>query len=374
VESHEQLFHFLTATDRLKCGGITFAGLRRLRESLDAMIQRGARMCYEDVLAALKVIEQFPHIGGQKGALTMVDQLMGKVGETSFKEIKDLAKEFAEDSWQERKAQSTIEGNMHDRKSAKHRSSDLIRSEGVHDIWSIDFTEAKVFGMKVYGCVVYELYSQGYMAFEISLNNDATAACNALHRAIKNSGGVLPRILVSDNGSHFVNEMFKKAVGKKILHHLVAPGKPWLNGALESGNRDLKKMLYSRMMYNLEQNDYVSQVGVSAERILSFTRAAAKEAMDLINTTLVRKKFRVTPQVVIDGKVEECILKQNTFRKERDLAKVSMLKSARETGKKLKTLKQKAKRAWNTIVKKMSDDKLYAFRELINGRFQAVKC
>ena len=37
-------------------------------------------------------------------------------------------------------------------------------------------------------------------------------------------------------------------------------------------------------------------------------------------------------------------------------------------------LKQKVKRAWNAIVKKMSDDKLYAFRELINGRFQAVKC
>jgi len=338
------------------------------------MIQRGSRMCYEDVLAALKIIEQFPHIGGKKGAMTMVDQLIGKVGETSFKEIKELAKEFAEDSWQERKTQSALEENMRNRKSAKHRSSDLIRSKGVHDIWSIDFTEAKVFGMKVYGCVVYELYSQGYMAFEISLNNDATAACNALRRAIENSGGILPRVLVSDNGSHFVNDMFEKAIGKKILHHLVAPGKPWLNGALESGNRDLKKMLYSQMTYNLVKNDYVSHVGVSAERILSFTQDAAKEAMDLINNTLVREKFRVPPQIVMDGKVEECISKQNTFRKERDLAKVSMLNTARETGKKLKTLKQKAKRAWNAIVKKMSDDKLYAFRELINGRFQTVKC
>ena len=304
----------------------------------------------------------------------MLDQLEGLVGETTYKEIKELLRDFAEDSYQWRKIQSDIEKNMKDRKSAKAQSSDLIRSKGVHDIWSIDFTDIKVFGVRVYGCVVYELYSQGYMAFEISLKNDADAACRAFNKAVENAGGTRPNTLASDNGSHFINAKFEETVGSKLYHHLVTAGKPWLNGALESGNRDLKKMLYSLMFYKLLENNYVSHCGVSMPRILEFTAEAASETMNQINNTLVREKFTVPPQVVMDGKVEEHLEQQIKFRNERCAAKVSMLKKTRETGKKLKTLKQKAKRAWNAIVKKMSDDKLYAFRELINGRFQAVKC
>ena len=306
--------------------------------------------------------------------MTMLNQLEGLVGETTYKELKELLKDFAEDSYQCRKVQSDIEANMKNRKSAKKQSSDLIRSNGVHDVWSIDFTDIKVFGVRVYGCVVYDIYSQGYMAFEVSLKNDADAACRAFEKAIKNADGTSPNMLASDNGSHFINAKFEETIGDKLYHHLVTAGKPWLNGALESGNRDLKKMLYSQMFYKLLENNYASHCGVSMPRILEFTAEAADRAKMLINTTLVREKFRVPPQAVMDGKVEEHLERQNKFRNERCAAKVSMLKKARETGKKLKTLKQKVKRAWNAIVKKMSDDKLYAFRELINGRFQAVKC
>jgi len=357
----------------LSFGNLTFTKLDRLKKSIEAVVQRGSRLCYEDVLAAVKTIIEFPFVGGKKGVMTMLDQLEGLVGETTYKEIKELLKDFAEDSYQWRKVQSDIEANMKDRKARKAQSSDLIRSNGVHDVWSIDFTDIKVFGVRVYGCVVYDLYSQGYMAFEVSLKNDADAACRAFRKAVENAGGTMPNMLVSDNGSHFVNSIFEKAVGSKLYHHLVAAGKPWLNGALESGNRDLKKMLYSKMFYQLLESNYASRCGVSIQRILEFTVEAAAEAMKQINTTLVREKFRVPPQIVMDAKVEEHLEKQHKYRMERCAAKVSMLKKARETGKKLKTLKEKVKRAWNTIVKKMSDDKLYAFRELINGRFQAVK-
>ncbi len=109
------------------------------------------------------------------------------------------------------------------------------------------------------------------------------------------------------------------------------------------------------------------------ELILSFAKDAAVKTVNLINKNIVRPKFRVTPQAVINGKVEERLKEQARFRNTRDQAKIAMLKTARSTGRKLKTLKQKVKRVWNSIVKKMTDDKLYAFRELINGRFQAVK-
>jgi len=374
VARHEELFSFFTASERLRCGNLNFTDLKRLRESLDAMIERGSRLCYEDVRAAVEMIIECPFIGGHKGAMTIVDQLAGRVGETTYKEIKELLKDCSEDSFQQRKVLSELEANMYDRKAAKSQSSELIRSNGVHDVWSIDFTDIKVFGVRIYGCVVYDLYSQGYMAFEVSLKNDAEAACKAFRCALEKSGGVKPKTLVSDNGSHFDNSRFREAVGNNILHHFVAPGKPWLNGALESGNRDLKKMLYTQMFYKLVANSYVSHVGVSTERILSFVKKAADQAIKMINNQVVRPKFRVPPQVVIDGMVEQRLEEQAVFRNERSLAKMAMLKAARETGKKLKTLKQKVKRAWNSIVKKMSDDKLYAFRELINGRFQVVKC
>ena len=337
------------------------------------MILRGSRLCYEDILAAVKTIIEFPFIGGKKGIMTMLNELRGVIGESTYKKIKEVLKDLAEDAFQKREVQSSLEKNLKDRKSRKSKREGVIQSQGVHDVWAIDFTEVKVFGTKVYGCAIYELFSQGYMAVEISLKNDAEAACNAWRRAIENAGGRMPIILISDNGTHFDNEMFKLCVGGNVNHVFIAPGKPWLNGALESGNKDLKNALYSKMTYMLVDDNSVSKTGASVESICALTQDAAQKAMKQINTMLVRPKFNVTPQSVLDGEILEAINKQNKFRATRSTAKSIMLDTVKQSGKKLKTLKEKINRAWRKLEKEMTDDKLYAFRELINGRFQTVK-
>ena len=367
------MFSFFTITERLGFGELTFTKFNRLRKALTSIILRGSRLCYDDILSAVETIIRFPFIGGKKGVMTMIDQLHGVIGETTYKEVKEILKDLAEDTFQKREVKSDIEKNMIDRKYRKSKRDKAIRSQGVHDIWAIDFTEIKAFGVKLYGCVVYELYSQGYMAVEISLKNDANAACGAWRKAIENAGGIMPKTLISDNGSHFNNEVFNLCVGEKVNHTFTPPGKPWLNGALESGNKDLKKALYSQMTYMLENDKSVSKTGASVDFICFETQNAANKAMSQINMTLVRPKFNVTPQTVLEERIAEAISKQNRFTEERESARKNMLDKVKSSGKKLKTLKEKVKQAWRKLEKDMSDDKLYAFRELINGRFQTVK-
>ena len=367
------MFSFFTITERLAFGELTFTKLNRLRKTLTSMILRGSRLCYDDILSAVETIIRFPFIGGKKGVMTMIDQLYGVIGETTYKKVKEVLKDLVEDTFQKREVKSELEKNMHQRKRTKSKRDKAIRSQGVNDIWSIDFTEIKAFGVKLYGCVVYELYSQGYMAVEISLKNDANAACDAWRKAIENAGGTMPNTLISDNGSHFNNELFNLCVGEKVNHTFTPPGKPWLNGALESGNKDLKKALYSQMTYMLENDKDVCRVGASVDLICQEMQNAANRTMSQINMTLVRSKFNVTPQTVLDGRIAEALDKQNKFREEREVARKNMLDQVKSSRQKLKTLKEKIKQAWHKLEKDMSDDKLYAFRELINGRFQTVK-
>ena len=54
----------------------------------------------------------------------------------------------------------------------------------------------------------------------------------------------IPRIIISDNGTHFCNRSFKALMGKfGVLHRLSTPYHPQTNGQAEVSNRQIKHLL-----------------------------------------------------------------------------------------------------------------------------------
>ena len=54
----------------------------------------------------------------------------------------------------------------------------------------------------------------------------------------------IPKVLVSDNGSHFKNKVIRKLNEMmKVRHHFTLPYTPWSNGSIEIIVKDMKNTL-----------------------------------------------------------------------------------------------------------------------------------
>ena len=73
--------------------------------------------------------------------------------------------------------------------------------------------------------------------------NDAKTVVKFIKKNIFSQFGV-PRILISDGGSHFCNTQLQKALGEyHVSHRVASPYHPQTNGQVEVSNRELKKIL-----------------------------------------------------------------------------------------------------------------------------------
>ena len=73
--------------------------------------------------------------------------------------------------------------------------------------------------------------------------NDAKAIVKFLKMNIFSRFGV-PRVLISDGGSHFCNIQLQKVLGHyNVAHKVASPYHPQTNGQAEVSNRELKKIL-----------------------------------------------------------------------------------------------------------------------------------
>ena len=73
--------------------------------------------------------------------------------------------------------------------------------------------------------------------------NDAKIVVKFIKKYIFSRFGV-PRILISDGGSHFYNTQLQKVLSQYHVNHRVAsPYHPQTNGQVEVSNRELKKIL-----------------------------------------------------------------------------------------------------------------------------------
>lgn len=115
----------------------------------------------------------------------------------------------------------------------------LTADERTNKILSMDFTEQKVSGKKIYTCGVININSKVLEAEICGCKNDSRAACQAVEIAIKEFG--VPYMILTDRGSPFVSKSFHDLLERYgIRHSMSRPHTPADNCFIETFWKSMK--------------------------------------------------------------------------------------------------------------------------------------
>ncbi|KAL1194512.1 putative mitochondrial protein [Cardamine amara subsp. amara] len=113
----------------------------------------------------------------------------------------------------------------------------------VFDCWGIDFMGQFPTSYKNKYILVAVDYVSKWVEAIASPTNDASVVLKLFKSIIFPRFGV-PRVVISDGGSHFINRVFEKLLKKYGVHHRVAtPYHPQTSGQVEVSNRQIKEIL-----------------------------------------------------------------------------------------------------------------------------------
>ena len=113
----------------------------------------------------------------------------------------------------------------------------------VFDVWGIDFMGPFPSSYNNKYILVAVDYVSKWVEAIASPTNDATVVVKMFKSVIFPRFGV-PRVVISDGGSHFINKVFEKLLKKNGVRHKVATAyHPQTSGQVEISNREIKSIL-----------------------------------------------------------------------------------------------------------------------------------
>ena len=113
----------------------------------------------------------------------------------------------------------------------------------VFDRWGIDFMGPFLSLYETKYILVAVDYITKWVEAVASPTNDASVVIKLFKSIIFPRYGV-PRIVISDGGSHFINKVFDGLLRKNRVHHRVAtPYHPQTSGQVEVSNRQIKEII-----------------------------------------------------------------------------------------------------------------------------------
>lgn len=325
----------------------------------------------------MQQIVKYPYLGGQKGSLKLQHDEQAYLGSTTYQDIKQqlkLAAAAEQVKRQEQHEQSELQQAQYRRYQARTDTFTNITPQQKHEVWAIDFLKITLFGSYFQLCVVYEVYAQGYLAIKPAWEATAAVAEQALVAACQMSGQVPTKCLLSDNGAQLTCQHFAEIKAKfGITSQFIPPGQPWYNGALESGNRDLRQVIYTTAFYAAAETPQLSKRGVDAEQIYRQLETCCQKVLPIINEQIVRPKFNTTPQAVWNDAVEANQQRRMRYieqKKHQRKERMAQLKTTRGTTR--KRIEDKVAVAWTKVARQLNTEQLFAFSEMINKRYRAI--
>ena len=134
----------------------------------------------------------------------------------------------------------------------------LTTEELKKEIWSMDFTEQKVNGKKIYTCGIISVNKKIIVGYEQSTKCTAALAIKTVRKAIEDYG--IPFMIMTDRGSQFTSkDFFGMMQNHQILHSMSRPHTPvdnrfietfWKTMKTEIGKTDLlNKETYARVIF-----------------------------------------------------------------------------------------------------------------------------
>gem|GEM_PF-3296635 len=345
-----------------------------MQKNITQRLNRESCIPDEDIEQTVKQIIAHPFLGGHKGSLKLQCDETAYIGSSSYQEIKQQLKLAVAKQLLQRNEQSELAKAQYQRYRDKEQPYQKIAAKKKHDVWSIDFLNLLLFGIYFRICVVYDLFSQAYLAIQPACYASYEVAQQALQQACDYSGQTPEKCLLSDRGKQFNCYSFEETKQQlNIKSQFIPRGQPWHNGALESGNRDLRTVLYTIAFYEACNDTRISKIGVASEQILAHLQHYCHQALRVINEQLVRPKFKTTPLAVLQDQVAAKQQQRLRFiEQKRHQRKQRMEQLKRNGGSTKKRIEDKVAAAWRKISSNMTTDQLFAFSELINKRYKAV--
>lgn len=374
VGTHEQEYSNITKQERLSCLDFTEARYRNMIIHLRDRLRRESAIPDEDIIEAIKQMIAYPTLGGQKGSLKLGHDEKALIGSTNYTEIKKELKLLIADEVRKKKEASLLQ-KYELQRQVKEGGFHKVTAKEPNDVWAIDFLNVKFLGYTFAVCVVYDLFSQEYCSIQVSEVASAELAICAVEEAVSRAGGPPKRFILSDNGKQFISCSYKELLKiKKIGTRFTPPGQPWFNGALESGNRDLRRIIYSIAIYLAVQNPSVARPGVPIEEKLQFLETCCQTARLKINKEIVRMKFKTTPENVKLGKVEETQKAMKKYKEKKLIMRKERMKALENANsKKHKSMEEKVRSIGKKIAAKMNLDYLVAINEVLNRRYGIIQ-
>ena len=128
----------------------------------------------------------------------------------------------------------------------------LTDAERKKHILSMDFTEQKVNGKKIYTCGAINVNTKVLEAELCGCRNNSQAACETVELAIKEFG--VPYMIMTDRGSPFVSKSFHDLLERYgIRHSMSRPHTPSDNCFIETFWKSMKTELGNVEKYTAEQ-------------------------------------------------------------------------------------------------------------------------
>lgn len=371
---HDVDYPRVSKEERLACMDTTWGSFQHMCRTVRDRRRRESVIPEEDVEALVEQIIAMPFLGGRKGSLKLVEDQKALIGQTIYKDAKGILREEAEKELAKRREQSELERNRRDREQAEEGFVKPVISKP-HQMWSIDFTEVKLLGIRFMVCVIYDIFAQAYLALRAAEVADGQLTMDTVEEACAYAGTTPSECLLSDNGGQFESVNYNDLLERLRIQTLkTPPGQPWRNGELESGNRDLKKVIWTEAIYGACEDPEITRPGVPRETIGIYLHQCCQAAKEKINEQIPRPKFGTVPRAVLDGQQSEMAKRRGRFRAAKEDQRRERIEAIKASGQDQEgePLEDKVTSRWRSVARQMSTEKLFAFTELIHERYDAI--
>jgi transposase InsO family protein len=363
------------AGERLGQAGLTPSGYRRLREGLAEETVRESAIPEGDIQAAVEFFVAHPQVGASKAHVSLIDQEKACLSASNLNVVKRTLSEQVEETYKRRKEEEKLlEARLREELLARREKEEYqhFRAEYPNHVWSIDFSQIKFLGMTFMLCVVYDEYSQDYLAVEAGLWAGHELAAASFQKALSRSPRKPDRVR-RDNGLPFLTEDFQRLL-ERDRDCPIPPGSPWYNGSLESCNTSLKAAIKTTGMQEMAaQADVYRDARQEPEAALAVLCELTDRVRVMLNEEISRLKHRMPPAKVFDGQGEATRERHQAFvarKRQERLERMAEARANPDGRRAPKTLFAKIETIARRIIGKMGTNVLYVLNEALHHRFR----
>lgn len=369
IEHMAELYPQYSEAERLRQADFTKRRYNAMKKSLTQERIYESSIPEEDIKNTVALFIDHPDLGAGRAHVTLIDQEKAYISATTINEIKQECAQYAETEYVHRlEEQKQLEHHLDELKREK-MDYHHIKAAYAHHIWAVDFVTISFLGMHFALCVIFEEYSQSYLAVEAANSADHQLAQKTLEKAMQ-STLCEPELIRRDNGKPFQTMAYQDSLASSH-DYPIPPGSPWFNGCLESCNTSLKSSIQTvgmQDMANCPQS--YNLLRYDRELALHKLQDLVNQSVSNLNSRISRMKFRMPPHKVLMNELVSTNLRHQNFILRKQQQRKQKTNRIRDQQVSHKPLRDKIRSACRNLIGSLDTNKLFVFNEILHHRFK----